>query len=125
MTFDWHPNEYKMTAFTYARAADIVRAMGPARMTQHILQPGDSYDIRAYQSTHTTGGAIIGTNPANSVLNRYSQCWDVPNVFVMGASSFPQNIGYNPTGLVAALTYFSAAKIRSTWLQSGGPLVQA
>jgi len=125
MTFDWHPNEYKMTAFTTARALDIVRAMRPERVTQHILQPGDSYDIRAYQSTHTTGGAIIGTNPSNSVLNRYSQCWDVPNVFVMGASSFPQNIGYNPTGLVAALTYFAAAKIRSTWLKSGGPLVQA
>jgi gluconate 2-dehydrogenase alpha chain len=125
MTFDWHPNEYKMTAFTSARALDIVRAMRPERVAQHILQPGDSYDIRAYQSTHTTGGAIIGTNPSNSVLNRYSQCWDVPNVFVMGASSFPQNIGYNPTGLVAALTYFSAAKIRSTWLKSGGPLVQA
>ena len=125
MTFDWHPNEYKMTAFTSARAAEIVRAMRPERVTQHVLQPGDNYDIRAYQSTHTTGGAIIGTNPSNSVLNRYSQCWDVSNVFVMGASSFPQNIGYNPTGLVAALTYFAAAKIRSAWLKSGGPLVQA
>ncbi|MET0320544.1 MAG: GMC family oxidoreductase [Duganella sp.] len=125
MTFDWHPNEYRMTAFTSARAAEIVRAMRPERVTQHILQPGDNYDIRAYQSTHTTGGAIIGTNPTNSVLNRYSQCWDVSNVFVMGASSFPQNIGYNPTGLVAALTYFAAAKIRSTYLKSRGPLVQA
>jgi gluconate 2-dehydrogenase alpha chain len=125
MTFDWHPNEYKMTAFTSARAGEIVSAMKPQRMSQHILKPGDSYDVRVYQSTHNTGGAIIGTNPSNSVLNRYSQCWDVPNVFVFGASSFPQNIGYNPTGLVAALTYFAAAKIRSTYLKTGGALVHA
>jgi len=29
-------------------------------------------------------------------------------LFVNGASSFPQNIGYNPTGLLAALAYFSS-----------------
>jgi gluconate 2-dehydrogenase alpha chain len=125
MTFDWHPNELRMTAFTSARAAEIVEAMKPRRMSQHVIKPGESYDVRVYQSTHNTGGAIIGTNPSNSVLNRYSQCWDVPNVFVFGASSFPQNIGYNPTGLVGALTYFAAAKIRSTYLKTGGPLVHA
>jgi gluconate 2-dehydrogenase alpha chain len=125
MTFDWHPNEYKMSAFTSARAAEIVQAMKPERTSQRLLKPGDAYDVRVYQSTHTTGGAIIGTNPRDSVLNRYSQCWDVPNVFVFGASSFPQNIGYNPTGLVGALTYFAAAEIRATYLKRGGALVQA
>jgi len=125
MTFDWHPNEYKMTAYTSARAAEIVEAMKPQRTSARVLKPGDSYDTRIYQSTHNTGGAIMGTNRSNSVVNRYSQCWDVPNVFVFGASSFPQNIGYNPTGLVGALTYFAAAKIRSTYLTSGGALVRA
>jgi len=125
MTFDWHPNEYKMTAYTSARAAEIVEAMKPQRTSARVLKPDDSYDTRIYQSTHNTGGAIMGTNRSNSVVNRYSQCWDVPNVFVFGASSFPQNIGYNPTGLVGALTYFAAAKIRSTYLTSGGALVRA
>ena len=67
----------------------------------------------------------MGSSPANSVINRYSQSWDVPNLFVMGASAFPQNIGYNPTGLVAALAYFSAAKIKDTYIKSPGALVQA
>jgi gluconate 2-dehydrogenase alpha chain len=89
------------------------------------MRQGDHYDIRVYQSTHTTGGAIIGTDPSNSFINRNSQSWDVPNLFVMGASAFPQNIGYNPTGLLAALAYFSAAKIRDTYLKSPGPLVPA
>jgi len=123
VTFDWHDNEYKMSAFSAARVEEIVGAMGPKRQATHLWKPGDHYDVRPYQSSHITGGAIIGTNPTNSVLNRYSQSWDVSNLFVMGASSFPQNIGYNPTGLLAALAYFSAAKIRETYLKSPGALV--
>ena len=125
LTFDWHDNEYKMAAFSAARAEEIVRVMKPEQQATLLMRPGDHYDVRVYQTTHTTGGAIIGTNPSNSFINRYSQSWDVSNLFVMGASAFPQNIGYNPTGLLAALAYFSAAKIRDTYLKSPGPLVPA
>jgi len=125
LTFDWHDNEYRMAAFSAARVEEIVRAMKPERQSTHLWRPGDHYDVRVYQSTHTTGGAIIGTNPSNSVINRYSQSWDVSNLFVMGSSAFPQNIGYNPTGLLAGLAYFSAAKIRETYLKTPGPLVDA
>jgi len=125
LTFDWHDNEYKMAAFSAERVEEIVRVMKPAQQTTLLMRPGNHYDVRFYQSTHTTGGAIIGTNPSNSFINRYSQSWDVSNLFVMGASAFPQNIGYNPTGLLAALAYFSAAKIHDTYLKSPGPLVSA
>ena len=47
----------------------------------------------------------MGSDPKTSALNRYLQSWDVPNLFVMGASAFPQNAGYNPTDTVAALAY--------------------
>ena len=50
--------------------------------------------------------------PKTSVVNRYLQSWDVPNVFVIGARAFPQNAGYNPTGTVGALAYWSAEAIR-------------
>ena len=125
LTFDWHDNEYKMAAFSAARVEEIVRVMKPEQQATLLMRPGDHYDVRIYQTTHTTGGAIIGTNPSNSFINRYSQSWDVSNLFVMGASAFPQNIGYNPTGLLAGLAYFSAAKIRDTYLKSPGPLVPA
>jgi gluconate 2-dehydrogenase alpha chain len=49
----------------------------------------------------------------------------VPNLFVQGASAFPQNPGYNPTGTVAALAFWSAAAIRSQYLKNPGPLVHA
>ena len=123
ITFDWHDNEYRMVAHSAAKMDEIVRVMKPEKQVTLVMRSGNHYDTRVYQTTHTTGGAIIGSNPTNSVINRYSQSWEVPNLFVYGASSFPQNIGYNPTGLLAALTYFSAAKIRDTYLKSPGPLV--
>ena len=67
----------------------------------------------------------MGADPSSSVVNRYLQSWDVSNVFVMGASAFPQNMGYNPTGVVAALAYWSAKAIREQYLKHAGPLVQA
>jgi gluconate 2-dehydrogenase alpha chain len=123
ITFDWHDNETRMAAYTAARIEEIVRAMKPEKHATLLIR--DHYDVRFYQSTHTTGGAIMGSNPSNSVTNRYSQSWDLPNLFVYGASAFPQNFGGAPTGLLAALAYLSAAQIRDTYLRSPGPLVQA
>ncbi len=47
----------------------------------------------------------MGADPKTSAVNKYLQSWDVPNVFVIGASAFPQNAGYNPTGTVGALAF--------------------
>jgi gluconate 2-dehydrogenase alpha chain len=49
----------------------------------------------------------------------------VPNLFVTGATAFPQNAGYNPTDTVGALAYWSAEAIRTRYLKQPGPLVQA
>lgn len=125
MTFDWHDNEYKLAAFSSARLEEIVRVINPKRYSSIVMKPGQPFDTRFYQSTHTTGGAIMGSNPSNSVINRYSQSWDVPNLFVLGASAFPQNISYNPTGLLAGLAYFSAGALTDSYLKSPGPLVAA
>ncbi|RAO74530.1 GMC family oxidoreductase [Dyella jiangningensis] len=125
MTFDWHDNEYKMTRFLTDRAQDIANAMKARQTSQTIRKQGDHYDVRQYQTTHTTGGVIQGASPETSALNSFQQSWDVPNVFVTGASAFPQNIGYNPTGLIGGLTYRSVKAIRETYLKNPGPLVQA
>jgi gluconate 2-dehydrogenase alpha chain len=122
MTFDWKPNDIAMTQFISGKIRSIAQAMGPREFSLNAKKPGDHFDLRAYQSTHNTGGAPMGTDPATSAVNRYLQVWDVPNVFVMGASAFPQNFGYNPTGMVAALAYWSATAIRQRYLQNPGAL---
>jgi gluconate 2-dehydrogenase alpha chain len=122
MTFDWKDNDMAMTAFIGTKVEQIARAMNPKHISMGFKKKGDHYDVRPYQSTHNTGGAVMGTDPATSVVNRYLQSWDVPNVFVMGASAFPQNFGYNPTAVVGALAYWSAKAIRERWLKAPGAL---
>jgi gluconate 2-dehydrogenase alpha chain len=123
LTFDFTDNEHKMSDYLTARAAEIAKAMKPREI--HINKREGHYSIVPYQTTHNTGGAIMGSDPKSSVVNRYLQSWDVPNLFVMGACAFPQNAGYNPTGTVGALTYWAANAIRTQYLKNPGPLVQA
>jgi Kef-type K+ transport system membrane component KefB len=44
------------------------------------------------------------------VVNKYLQAWDADNLFIMGASTFPQNQSYNPTGPLGALAYWSGSE---------------
>ena len=121
MTFDYQDNERKMANWMAERCDDIARAMG-AKTTQLNRLVGP-WSVVPYQSTHNTGGAVMGSDPRTSALNRYLQSWDVANVFVMGASAFPQNAGYNPTGTVGALTYWACDAI-FRYLKSPEPLVR-
>jgi gluconate 2-dehydrogenase alpha chain len=121
MTFDFHDNELKMSAFLTNRLAEIAKALDPVEMTPRPRQ--GPYTLNLYQTTHNTGGTVMGTDPVTSVLNRYCQSWDVSNVFVPGgASVFPQNHGYNPTDTVGALAYWTADAIRDRYLKSPGLL---
>ncbi|WP_044559344.1 GMC family oxidoreductase [Azospirillum sp. B4] len=121
MTFDFTDNEHRMAHYITDRAAEIARAMGPREIK--VVYRDGSWDVVPYQTTHNTGGTVMGTDPKTSVLNRYLQSWDVSNLFVMGASAFPQNPGYNPTGTVAALTYWSLQAVKDRYLKSPGPLM--
>jgi gluconate 2-dehydrogenase alpha chain len=123
LTFDFPENDLKMSAFVTDKAAEVARAMGPKQIVAKA--PKGPYNIVPFQSTHNTGGAIMGNNPRDSVVNKYLQCWDVPNLFVIGGSAFPQNAGYNPTATVGALAYWAANAIRTQYLKNPGPLVQA
>ena len=122
-TFDWKDNDIRMAQYVTGQMKKIAEAMGPKAIGVSTREFGKHFDARQYQTTHLVGGAVMGTDPKTSVLNRYLQSWDVHNVFVMGASAFPQGIGYNPTGLVAALAYWSARAIRTQYLKNPGPLV--
>ncbi|MBZ6075695.1 GMC family oxidoreductase [Microvirga puerhi] len=123
MTIDFHDNELKQNAFLTDRFAEIIQAMGAKKVDKEYRQ--GPYDITKYQTTHLCGGVIMGTDPRTSAVNRYLQSWDVPNLFVVGASAFPQNAGYNPTGTVAALAYWAAAAIREQYLKNPGVLIHA
>jgi gluconate 2-dehydrogenase alpha chain len=112
-----------MSEFVSGKMMDIGRAMKPQSISGRIIKPGTNWDTRDYQSTHINGGTAMGADPKTSVVNKYLQSWDVPNVFVLGANVFAHGIGYNPTGLAGGLAYWAAANMRSQYLKNPGPLV--
>jgi gluconate 2-dehydrogenase alpha chain len=120
ITFDFPENDLKMSEHCTGKALEIGKAMGGQQVAAASRKR--PYNVTQYQSTHNTGGAVMGTDPATSVVNRYLQSWDVHNVFVIGASAFPQNGAYNPTLTVGALTYWAADAIVNRYLKSPGLL---
>jgi gluconate 2-dehydrogenase alpha chain len=122
MTYDFQENDRRLVDHATGIATEIGRVMNPTMMSL-VRSPSGSFHAVPYQSTHNTGGTIMGTDPRTSVVNRYLQCWDADNLFVMGASAFPQNPGYAPTATVAALAYWSADAITTRYLKRPGALV--
>jgi len=102
MTFDFRENEVRMSEWVTQKVGEICRAMAPDLMgpVEGLRGP---FDTRQYQTTHVTGGTIMGADPHVSVVSPHLQHWDAENVFVVGASVYPHNSGYNPTGPLAAL----------------------
>jgi gluconate 2-dehydrogenase alpha chain len=122
LSYNFHDNDYKLAEYMAGVIGKIARAMNPTVMSTPAARRGN-YNVVPYQSTHNTGGTMMGADPASSVVNRYLQSWDADNLFVMGASVFPQNQSYNPTGVVGALAYWSANAITTQYLKRPGPLI--
>jgi gluconate 2-dehydrogenase alpha chain len=123
ITFDFPKNDLRMAEYVTAKGVEIGRAMG-AKLVAGNPRKGP-YTITQYQTTHNTGGTVMGSDPTTSVVNRYLQSWDVPNVFVVGASNFPQNPSWNPTCTIGALTYWAIDALKNKYLKNPGALVSA
>jgi gluconate 2-dehydrogenase alpha chain len=113
-----------MSAFLTAKAVEIARAAN-ARIVGNPQPRRGNFGAGNGGAAHHTGGAIMGTDPTTSAVNRYLQSWEASNLFVMGGATFPQNAGHNPTGTIGALTYWSAKAITTQYLKSPGPPVHA
>ena len=122
LTYDFTEQDRNLHDYITKQGAKILKEMGADIVEEHEMS--EHYDIVPYQSTHNTGGVIMGDDPEISAVNNYLQMWDMENLFVVGASAFPHNSGYNPTGTVGALAYRAAEGIQK-YLKDGGQLAQA
>jgi gluconate 2-dehydrogenase alpha chain len=120
MTYNFTDQDRALHSYLSEKAAEIMQEMGAKTVAGG--NPISDYDIVPYQTTHNTGGTIMGADPANSVVNNYLQHWDAENLFVVGAGNFAHNGGYNPTGTVGALAYRCAEGIIN-YSKNGGSLV--
>ena len=124
MTFDYKENEHKIGRHAAETINRMARSMKPTVLNEAVART-QPWTVVPYQSTHNTGGSVMGVHPRNSAVNKYLQSWDYHNLFTVGANVFPHNSTYNPTGPVGALAYWTADAIKNRYIKSPGPLVNA
>jgi gluconate 2-dehydrogenase alpha chain len=117
VTYDWRrPNEKARVEFLMQKMEGIGHAMGASKVWRGALSPG-------VPGAHHEGGTRMGSDPKTSVCNKYGQTWDIPNLFVIGSSTFPSMSGFNPTLTIQALAYMSADAIAKRYKSHPGALV--
>ena len=117
LTYDWRrPNELARVEFMMQKMEELGRTMGAAHVWRSPLGPGAP-------GAHHEGGTRMGNDPKTSVVNRYGQSWDIPNLFIIGSSTFPSMSGFNPTLTIQALAYMSADAIVNRYKKSPRPLL--
>src|SRR3954464_822255 len=121
ITFDFPDNDIRMQQWVSKQCEKIARVLNPKILTMGSVRK--DWNSVPYGTTHNTGGAVMGTDPATSAVNKYLQSWDVSNVFAVGASAFPQNAAQNPTGTVGALAFWAAEAIRDRYMKAPGRLM--
>src|SRR5471032_3138535 len=67
MTFDYKENEQKMGQHAAQVINDIAKSMNPTKLTPAVART-NPWTVVPYQSTHNTGGTIMGSNPRDSAV---------------------------------------------------------
>jgi len=121
VTYDIQDNDHRMSRFLVDQCQRIGMAMG-GKLLDRADRAGP-FDSTVFQTTHNCGGAVASATPDKGVVNKFGQVWATPNVFVYGASQFPQNAGRNPTITVGATTLLGLDAVVKTYLKSPGAMV--
>ena len=120
-TLDWTDHERRQKEGLGKIQVEMAKAMG-AKIGGHPHTADARYAVTYYQSTHVEGGTIMGISPETSVVNPYLQHWKMPNLWITGGSTFPQNESANPTLTVVATTYWAADAFIDRYLKKPGAL---
>jgi choline dehydrogenase-like flavoprotein len=91
-------NEEQMRKDMTADMAEMLEACGVKNVRTYDggYAPG--------MGIHEMGTARMGTDPRNSVLNKWNQVWDAPNVFVTDGACMTSAACVNPSLTYMALT---------------------
>ena len=123
VTSKFHDQDRNIVRYAHQRGKELLEQMGADYITVPEITEETEFD-KTSLSDHTGGGVVMGDNPETSAVNNYSQVWDMDNLFVVGASSFPLMGSSNPTATVGALAYRAAEGMIKFLENGGGQLVK-
>lgn len=120
VNFDYGKDDSKRSEFLAEKADEILKEMG-ANIVDVKANFAETY-TPSFGGMHNSGGSIMGESPDNSAVNNYSQMWDMDNLFVLGATVFPQFGPTNPTLTLGSLAYRTTEGMIE-YLENAGQLV--
>ena len=88
-------NTRRLLKFHVDRCVEAVKAAG-AIETVVVHEVRDT-------GWHLLGTCKMGDDPKTSVVNRWGQSHDVPNLYVFDGSTFPTSAGLNPTATIMSV----------------------
>ena len=103
----WSDHETRQAAHMQRTFGELISEMG-GRVRGELKTDGAKAIAPGGSIIHEVGGAIMGTDPGNSVTNRWGQTWDVGNLFITDGAVFPSNADKNPTLTIMALAWRTA-----------------
>jgi gluconate 2-dehydrogenase alpha chain len=108
ITFDLGENDTRAAAFTAEKISLWFKEAGAAVTWANAIRP-------VTLANHAYGGCRMGNDPEASVVDRWNMAHEVPNLGVLGASTFVSAAARNPTLTIQALAWRTAEHIAKEW----------
>jgi gluconate 2-dehydrogenase alpha chain len=98
VTFNLKENEHKLITYIIEKEERWLKEAGASETWSSGIVPIPI-------NSHAYGGTRMGNDPHTSVVDKWLLSHEVPNLAILGGSTFPTAAGYNPTGTIEALAW--------------------
>ncbi|ETN94530.1 GMC family oxidoreductase [Zhouia amylolytica] len=103
--YKWTDEERKQAKHMHETFEELIHNMGGIALGNKPGKESDyGLDVPG-RIIHEVGTTRMGDNSKTSVLNKYNQAHDVPNLFVMDGGGFVSQADKNPTWTILALAW--------------------
>jgi choline dehydrogenase-like flavoprotein len=115
ITYAPHENDLRMMRYALKRLEDIAQAADAFDYSLHdYMSPEGVYQTPAW---HLLGTCRMGADPESSVINKWHQSWDAPNLYIVDGSALTTGGVVNPTNTICALALRAAVHLRDNFAE--------
>jgi choline dehydrogenase-like flavoprotein len=106
-------NDKRMMNYMLDRISDIASAAGAFEYRLQDFR--DEQGVYRTPAWHMLGTCRMGADPETSIVNKWNQSWDVPNLFIVDGSILTTGGVVNPTPTISALALRAAEYVRDNF----------